>query len=1277
MGLRYEAWTVPWDSAGFKRKVAMVPAIEGTGQGSVPFLALPGDSQVDISTARFSRVDEIVSETTSSLVRVIDCLPDGTNTVIDEWVVERLPQHHEEERQASLSGWGLLNAFDRALVYAWDYPANPAVQSDHVWGAAEEGGGGLIPNSGFETLAMPNGDIEDGSFVHWQGTQAEEFFLSGSINAVNDPVNAHGGNWYLLVTPSGRFGGVQRSITGLTPGEAYEITGWVRDPGSTAQRFIAGISGVSTATHTNAFKSNGLWWAELGNVAQDTGVSNGLWQQITLTFVPGGPECTLYIVYQDPADNPVNFQIDDWSLAGDGVGLEGWRSYTSTGSLITVFQNVSVQAHSGSRSLEMRGNLAFRVGPWGQGFYAGIGAEVPNLSVTVGKIYTASVWVRHSGATDQPFSLILGRSTPKGPLATTITGAEVPKAGSYHMLVKSVMVVPNTWTKITVTGAADVPNIYFSIRWRGSLGSTDIGAILGPTFWIDDAVLHEGFPATTIGDIWQSLLDDAAVDHANDPRGVVLDWIDYSSFDETNDSNGNPWNTSDLPFVARWGSFLSHVLDDTLNYGYEVELVPKAVPSGGKTHDFHLYNPGGRDDNPSAGINPNQPILGGDFARRTPKFTAALVSAQDGSWLEDEDATTLGDFGRLETFQSDGDASGEVSRQLLADNLFAFEAANRAAVQFRMVETPNGNRPFVHFKNGDTIPMTLAPGLLKEDRRVQRVDYVNTHPTQYTVVGSRLIPGEAAAFDLLRRLWRRQTRPGKIEDKASGVFGEAIGKIPTVFVAASGASESSKAVAHFVCPGLDDHLVFAQAQALLPNGQGRIMLSEGIFYPDWSQISLVNHQNLEGLGQGITVLDMTATNPTTGTGWVVLMSGGGAYGSIRDLSILMPTNGLNTQEGIRVNAVGGVLIENVEIAGSQGYGIRLSTGTTTWLTKIKNCNITECDGIAIFAHSAAAHTFIDNTYIQRTPDAALGDLVHIVGDFAQISNLKVTGGTVRIEGDNPTVDGLTIQQSSGTSGGQGLLLSVMTGGSFTGLVIELSQGDGIEISTSSYNTILGAVIEDFSQSGAGNADGIHISGSSINNHIADCVVSSGGEGRYGLHVETATSQLNSFINNRLGASTDYVTDPVFFHASSNTIIQSPQHPTFGSNVVDDDLGTAMGGGSSSLSSFSQAGTLAVGTGTFKLPFTLNAEVISVRLAAATSPTGADLIVDVHKNGTTIFTTQANRPRIVAGDADGVGAEVVPDVTAIAEGEYLTVDIDQVGSTVPGEDLTVVVEWRPS
>jgi hypothetical protein len=78
----------------------------------------------------------------------------------------------------------------------------------------------------------------------------------------------------------------------------------------------------------------------------------------------------------------------------------------------------------------------------------------------------------------------------------------------------------------------------------------------------------------------------------------------------------------------------------------------------------------------------------------------------------------------------------------------------------------------------------------------------------------------------------------------------------------------------------------------------------------------------------------------------------------------------------------------------------------------------------------------------------------------------------------------------------------------------------------------------------------------------------------------------------------------------------------------------------------------------------------VFLAASTAPVGAAVIVDIHKNGTTIFTTQSNRPQIASGANTGQSTTI--EVPTWLDGEYLTMEIDQVGSSTAGADLVVHV-----
>lgn len=64
-------------------------------------------------------------------------------------------------------------------------------------------------------------------------------------------------------------------------------------------------------------------------------------------------------------------------------------------------------------------------------------------------------------------------------------------------------------------------------------------------------------------------------------------------------------------------------------------------------------------------------------------------------------------------------------------------------------------------------------------------------------------------------------------------------------------------------------------------------------------------------------------------------------------------------------------------------------------------------------------------------------------------------------------------------------------------------------------------------------------------------------------------------------------------------------------------------------------------------------------------------VDVKLNGSSIFTTTANRPKILASSGDGARVEAVPDVTAVPAGARLELEIleAEVGGA---QDLLVVV-----
>lgn len=87
-------------------------------------------------------------------------------------------------------------------------------------------------------------------------------------------------------------------------------------------------------------------------------------------------------------------------------------------------------------------------------------------------------------------------------------------------------------------------------------------------------------------------------------------------------------------------------------------------------------------------------------------------------------------------------------------------------------------------------------------------------------------------------------------------------------------------------------------------------------------------------------------------------------------------------------------------------------------------------------------------------------------------------------------------------------------------------------------------------------------------------------------------------------------------------------------------------------------------------------VQSVRASVGTAPVGTALAIDVRKNGilaaNTIFSTGSIV--IAAGLFTSGASTAFNSGSSLAVGDYLTVAITQVGSSTPGSDLTVQVNW---
>ena len=111
-------------------------------------------------------------------------------------------------------------------------------------------------------------------------------------------------------------------------------------------------------------------------------------------------------------------------------------------------------------------------------------------------------------------------------------------------------------------------------------------------------------------------------------------------------------------------------------------------------------------------------------------------------------------------------------------------------------------------------------------------------------------------------------------------------------------------------------------------------------------------------------------------------------------------------------------------------------------------------------------------------------------------------------------------------------------------------------------------------------------------------------------------------------------------------------------------------------SFSIAGTLATGDTKTKIPIaglgTYGGEVESCYLAVLTAPTGDSIQIQVANGASDIFST---KPQIAASALLGNSSTVTAANASVVDGDVLDIDVDNVGSSVAGADLTATLVVR--
>jgi hypothetical protein len=92
--------------------------------------------------------------------------------------------------------------------------------------------------------------------------------------------------------------------------------------------------------------------------------------------------------------------------------------------------------------------------------------------------------------------------------------------------------------------------------------------------------------------------------------------------------------------------------------------------------------------------------------------------------------------------------------------------------------------------------------------------------------------------------------------------------------------------------------------------------------------------------------------------------------------------------------------------------------------------------------------------------------------------------------------------------------------------------------------------------------------------------------------------------------------------------------------------------------------------TFRMPYAMT--LSSVRASVNTAPTGSTVIVDINEGGSTILSTKLSIDASELTSATAATAAVISD-TALADDASITIDIVQIGSTIAGKGLKVVLK----
>lgn len=718
MGVFLEIWTRPGD-ATFGRLIDGLPvssmSIHATMNGE-------GDGSARVPNS-FDRFDEILlidgASSERSLARLFS--ESDPTTPIFEWLPSAiLPTSAKADFEADISGRGFASILRDAVTMEFDWDGSDdfvSLDPDWQFGASND----LIQNGTFELGATPNGGFELGNTDYWTTTtdNGGAFDDVTSFGAVEDAAVARSGDWYGACNPIASYSGVRRSFSNLTPGVTYSIVGYLREPANSGLRYLAGVTGASSASHANAFEADGYWWAELSNDPMGTGSSTNTWQPFTLTFVANTDTVQLVVVYADAGNGPI-FYVDDWAASGEGMGLAPWFPNAIYGT-VDRMEISNAQAHSGSSSMLMQ--VTDELDPRFNDYANARISQIVQL--TVGKTYTARAWMRQDSGSAERLYFIVRRNGRVG-------GAQ--DSGAYWMAYQSQLVSSGVWTLFEFTFVSDFAEVFVEFSWR----DTPAAAAQSPVFYADDVALFEGLPATSVGEILTLLYEpyiDAALRNPivwDDGTGSPYLTLD---FDEDLDSAGEAWFETEISVKIWLRMTLLDVLEQ-LSGSYDIEwrVVPDDVEAG--TWLLQVYNPGGMQTDYTTAAAPA--IQGGSsdvvrqIRRILPSGTELMVEGLGRVTARDRNSDLVTALGRMESARLDRELP---SLQAAAEAVFA-DASNveRTGKTYSYTLVDPQDEPLTDYLIGDALTIHDPPEVSDEARLVDVTATFTPNRAEWTVI---------------------------------------------------------------------------------------------------------------------------------------------------------------------------------------------------------------------------------------------------------------------------------------------------------------------------------------------------------------------------------------------------------------------------------------------------------------------------------------------------------------------------------------------------------------